>query len=655
MQRDILSLEPDQTNPAMARVTFADGGSYVLPTDAVKAAYDQQQQARQSEMLAYNNSPTPAAQLSQGAAPMQVGADFFQPQPVAPSAPASPSPFNRESGVAPQAPANATALASGIAPQAPTHVAPPPRAASPAPAQQPAGSQAQPGSSFNPHDLAEIIALKKAGYNWTAQDEAMHALHPNLSRAELLAYRNTGSGTKAISQQDWAKRAQQGTVLPTSTQTSITGKAPIDQSELDKITQAQLNAANANADYLKAASDAKREELRLKAVSDKEAADRLQSDVAKRETAWQNAWNKFQDDNETGNKVDPNRLFKSGGIGAGLAIIGAALERAGSVYAHQSGPTTLDKMLDRDIRAQEADIAARRGRANNQLMILSQQFGSIDAGKVALKISQKQALDSKLGELMATNAAPAEAKRLDAERKQLQASILSDAAKLKALYGGTISETTQGQVMYPQAARAGGPRYSAKGLNAAEHQGREENRKDIEIGIKAGAPDRERAERLGERMAQLAGARDAMTEYFQSIGLQRDPKSGKWVKPPEFDHPLYGPLDSTVLAWSDRSNVARAALRNATEAFGRAQSGAAISTEEREAFDNLVAGGNMRDSDAAANEIERMINDRMKYLGAGAGGAASDIVSRGVIREKQKTFQSNKDDAAVQPYQAGTK
>lgn len=628
MQREITDLTPDPTNPAISRASFADGSIYALPTATIQPLYEQQMQARRGQMTAQNAAPN----FTAWAPGEQSSAQKTEPQ---------------VSDVGLQYSA------------APPMVSTPPEV-NYTPAEPPAVAPSQPQRQAMDPDLAELTMLRQAGHRWTLQDEAEHRLHPELTRAQLLAYRAQGGGQRAVTQADLQRAASQSVAVPVAQTTTVSGKAPVSDAELQRVTDSQIKAADAGANAMTAQHRADAATADARYLLAQNEAERQKHELATREAAWNDRWSKLQqqlDPNNEQNQVDPDRYMSNKGAFYGLlAMIGGFMRGFAAGYnGQQPGQSPIDRAIERDIRAQEVAIQTNRANANSQLMRLSQEFGSLEAGKIALGIAQRQALENKAASLQLQRMDPVAASNVEAFRADAQAKIAAQAAQLKALYGGTISETQQAQMMRPQAARAGGPRYNERAIQGGINEQRGEVRKDVEVGMKAEAPNRERAERLGERVSQLGGALDAAREYFQSIGLTRDPESGKWVKPAGFDHPLYGPVDTTVGHWSDRTNVARAAKKNANEAFGRAQSGAAISKEEREAFDEMIGGSNWTDADAAANELERALTGRMKYLGAGAGGQASDLVTQGVTRERQKTFNQNRNEAAVQPYIPGTK
>ena len=490
-QREITDLQPTG-NPDISRVTFADGLSYPVPTGPIQQAYQEQQRAKQASMLA-SNMPI------SGGNGMQQAADFLRPQP---GAPAATSPVGSH--------ANPPPVSQPYQPPTPSPV-------QSIPEQQIGGSR-------------EVGLLNAAGVKWSPQDEAM-AQASGLNRMQVAAARTPQAVTPKITQQQWQQRAGQGTVLPTAQSTTVSGRAPgVSDAEVQSIANKQLQAADETAKALSFEAQAKQESARATAATAQQIADQKQAEIVKKDAEWKQAWGQFNEKfaSDSENKVDPNRWFQhSGALGGALAIIGGGLTEAANILSGRSGPNALDKIIDRDIRAQEADIQSRRGAANNQLMILSQQFGSLEAGKVALGVAQRQAIETKLDTLLQNNPnmLAADKSRINAAKLDLQAKAEKQAADLKAIYGGTVNQTTQGQVVYPQAQKVTGGGYNLGKINAEVRGNQEYDLKAAEAGQKTVAPE------VAQHQAGMEASKEGMQQIAAAQGFNYDSKTGQWTKP----------------------------------------------------------------------------------------------------------------------------
>ena len=298
--------------------------------------------------------------------------------------------------------------------------------------------------------------------------------------------------------------------------------------------------------------------------------------------------------------------------------------------------------------------AQRRSRAR-----LSQQWGSIESGRQALKVAQLDAINSKLKDSALQASDPATKAAIDAKVAETDAMTAEETAKLKATYGGQESMQLQGTVERP---KKGGVAIDYGKLATLRSGLREEGRKDIELGIKADQQrhgtgeqsDQGRAERLGGKLAELNQVLKAQEDYNKSVGLKMNPKTGEYEQ--SSDHPLYGPVD-TVRSWmgahgrSKEANDALAKRKILAETYGRAQSGAAISDQEREAFDEQIGGTSAADAASAANAFRSSILAKMEAIRAGAGTGATEIYDANKRRERNRQSALS----GVEPYQPQVK
>lgn len=111
--------------------------------------------------------------------------------------------------------------------------------------------------------------------------------------------------------------------------------------------------------------------------------------VADKQVAYDIAQSKYNNFSE----IDQDRIWRKKGTGASiLAVIGASLGAFGSALTKTPNFALeiINSAIDRDIRAQEQEIAINREAAGNALADLQRQTGSLDLAKSALGALQTQ-------------------------------------------------------------------------------------------------------------------------------------------------------------------------------------------------------------------------------------------------------------------------
>lgn len=466
----------------------------------------------------------------------------------------------------------------------------------------------------------------------------------------LMASRNPV--TPGISQAQIDKMAQTGTYVAQAESRSVSGGNPEAYADITQIDQARREAASDAwiADRLQA--QANLDNAQARAVAARQQAEVATAQQSEADTRWQKKWDAFQTENDPrnpDNQVDPGRLFRGPGIIGGiLAAIGDAYSAKGAVLAHQSPPQSrVMQMVDNDLRAQQLNIMQRGQAANNKLSQLSREWGSLEAGKQALKVQQLQAIDAQLQATAAKTTDPAVRARIDADSSARHAAIDAETARLKAIYGGQETRQQQGSIMRPRAASGGGVNHGKylDNLEKIRASLREDRKLDIEetkANASLGEQTQGRAQQAAKDLAAIGSSRQAAEEYYKSIGLQRD-KSGKWVS--GGDNPLRGPVDTarnaTPLTASEAAREAEARRAIAVEAYGRFRSQGAINDEERKEFERQFSAG--ADAAARANALEADLEAREKALRAGAGTSASNQFNQAYRQESLRTIQRHLD------------
>lgn len=117
--------------------------------------------------------------------------------------------------------------------------------------------------------------------------------------------------------------------------------------------------------------------------------------VAEKQVAYDIAQSKYNNFSE----IDQDRIWRKKGTGASiLAVIGSALGAFGSALTKTPNFALeiINGAIDRDIRAQEQEIAINRESAQNALADLQRQLGSMDLAKAALGAIQTQRVQLQL-------------------------------------------------------------------------------------------------------------------------------------------------------------------------------------------------------------------------------------------------------------------
>lgn len=469
-----------------------------------------------------------------------------------------------------------------------------------------------------------------------------------LRQAAMAASQRVVPGRAAITPQDiQAKQAwnDKGLVATQGSEARV-GASPEAYQDIEKIQQDREEAIMNQSIADKLQANANLDAAKANAIAAQRAHEMEAAEQAQREQAWQEKYDAFQQKyNPENDKVDPGRFFKRAGvIGSAMAIIGAGLEASAAARRGTSNPQTVMRLIDNDIRSQEADIRTRGMQANNQLAQLSREWGSVENGKQALKSLQLNAIGQRAAQVAAQTNDPAIKAQIDAHAQAALSQSAEHMAALKAQYGGQLNEQRSGVIMRPQEAVAGGVVTDRGKLFQNMVTANKSVADQQELAIKAkeaGSKHAEQAQGHAQQAATALAPFEAITAATdataKSVGLVRD-QTGKWVMPAKADNPLRGAWDTTAGRWSDKAAEARANLRNSTQAIGRALSGAAISEDEQKQFLEMLPSGNMDDA-ARMNALETMIEARKQSLLAGAGveGAKAYNASKQALGEMRKT------------------
>lgn len=165
-------------------------------------------------------------------------------------------------------------------------------------------------------------------------------------------------------------------------------------------------------------------------------------------------------DKAASNKVDPGRLFSdSGAAFSFLAILGGAI---GGYNAAKRGDgqnrfmDQLNRVIDRDISAQEHNIDSEKWQANqaqNQLAALERSGMNRAAAKATLKQSMLQAFDARLGAINSSKLSADAKANIEAARADTQAKLANAQAQRESM-----------MFVAPQVVQTGGVQADAKAM-----------------------------------------------------------------------------------------------------------------------------------------------------------------------------------------------
>jgi len=263
-------------------------------------------------------------------------------------------------------------VAPNFTPAAPAAPATPPQSAPP-PANSPAG-EAGPAPKFDPGQALASAAMQEA-------------LNPYKYQA----------GTAG--NVDKYGRPLQKIEVPQTKASAVQGATAYDPEGVAKFQRAQMEAAYAKSEADKKAAQTSFEASQLESVALQKEAERQAAEQRGLEENFNNklAGLQAQATAAAGEKINPNRMFDNM---SAFGKIGLVLAAAAGGYANPRGPNQImqmvDSMVNDDIRAQEDALRAKRGTVDNALARMAREWGSIEAGRIALKMAQKEAVISQI-------------------------------------------------------------------------------------------------------------------------------------------------------------------------------------------------------------------------------------------------------------------
>ena len=512
------------------------------------------------------------------------------------------------------------------------------------------GNQSQSQEPGNPLLSAGLQALGATPRDVAAQ-YALQQTGRNVDLPTLLAAKKTqvmpGSpamtpGTEA-NQFPWR----------TSMQRTTEGAKPIDEDRWGNVQRLAGEAVEAQSRAQLAEGQAAQETARAQAESAAQLHQQMEAQQARQEASWQDQHQRLLQEVDDASKSEPDQkrwFAEHGAVGSIFAILGSMAQGYGMGLHGQFGPSMLERFVNNDIALQQRQIELRGANARNKLADLSQQYGSLEAGKAALRASQLRLADAQLGQIAATAKQPAIQANIAAQKAQMQKQIAEADYNLRAAAMGTQKTSEAAQYMLPRKATAGGVRtsYNLGGVL-------EQSNKEREFQSKEGEEAQKQAGTIAEKAEFTNTAIKAADEYAEAAGFVRG-KNGQWEAPRGFDHPLFGPIDTTIGysrfggLWDNKETESRrlaaqkleeaaAAGRRAkyTRAAGGAggeEGGGPVNTHDQEV--TMLLGNSPKNSPAAVNSYIENLKSRGQAIRAGQTGRGVEKFNQGLKREERR-------------------
>lgn len=497
--------------PGAALVTAPDGSRFTVP----KSALPPQLSLAARGATAQNMSmPEPAAPAMMSSAPQQTAQDFTQWDPAAQRPQSTQSP-------APQS----SAQNMSVAPPEPQQPNRSELNYTPAPEEQP--QQAQ--QAVSPMRVGPIPL---GGNRYQFPDGSVRVYTP---------------GTAAYNP---SRDAAQRVAVPVSRTTQTSGVTDFDPEAAKRIQEKEqlaylkkLEAQQATYDNDLALQGAMATELD-KVAQKQEAEYRAQEDSFKSRKA------ALEDDAKSvaTKSVNPNRVFQNMST---WQKIGFALAGALSSYATKGQRNLpmeqLNAVIDRDVRAQELEIRQKGAQTDNALARLSQEWGSLQAGKAALQAQQREAAKQRLIYQGLEAGRPIQYIQNLAAFQALEAAQAKDLENARIASQGVSTQATQAAMASPRAATGGGFRQETMRERGerldvdAKELGNAKKAKELSGEITGEELNKQLVD-YGNQRAKVAGVQSSLGAVIDDFGIKKTEKG--WV--PTKDIPGYGTLGSAV-------------------------------------------------------------------------------------------------------------
>lgn len=516
----------------------------------------------------------------------------------------------------------------GTAPQAQPKTAAPIEPIAPLPVQsQRQQAQPMPIPNAAPQQMQDTGAQDAARNTMTPYGLPLQDVRDIVSRPVYQPGRAAYDPRKEIAQQ---------VAVPVSTQTQTVGAKPFEKDQYLEVQQKEREAQQmkADADMLAASNDV---------ATQRATASELQSiyeDQQAKQRAAEDRYNagmvQLTDEAKqvAQKKVNPTQVFDNmGTMQKALFALSAGL--GGYATQGRSNQTLdmLQNLMAADINAQQNQINREQGQADNALARLSQRWGSLEAGRSALKVQQYEVLKQKLA-AQAAEIGTAKAKaNADAQAKLLEAQQQRELVVLQNAARGQTTETTVSQMRAPIAGVAGGYRAPTEAEldkriareQALRKSGQEIVGSGLENELKGqklagGGPENQekidaQVSQYGTRQAANVAAKEALDRFVAENDIKRG-KDGNLLPPSDIAG--FGRLGQHApnAITSQQGINNRAAIEQIVFNKVQAAFGAANDAQVKMISDIVIGNGTPEHITSQLNQIDHTIQAQAKNIEA---------------------------------------
>ena len=408
----------------------------------------------------------------------------------------------------------------------------------------------------------------------------------------------------------------------TQGQRSLEGARPIDEPRWGHVQKLAGQAVEAQARAQLAEGQATQDVATAQATAAQQLHQQMQAEQATREQQYQAQHQQLLSELDSASKSTPdqNRWFKEhGATGTIFAILGSMAQGYVQGLHGQVGPSMLERFINQDVNQQNMDLERRGAAAKNKLADLSQQWGSVEAGRAALRSSQLRLADAQLNQVAASAREPATKARVEAMKADLQRQIAESDFNLRQAAQGTSKVTQAGQYVQPTAARAGGvvTKYGPLAPGQPDEK----------------APTAEQMQKFGE----FTDVRDRVISLAKQYGLNYDPATNRVTAPAGWSNPLgsdvYGEsMRSHTRAASEQQQRLRAETDQIIPLYTHAQMGR-VTEQDLEIARKNFYGENPAQTPHALNAVLQTVDHELKAWGGAVPNKERFTATRGIKRE----------------------
>lgn len=308
-----------------------------------------------------------------------------------------------------------------------------------------------------------------------AQPQGRAALQPIARTATGVIVRDpvTGQmaehtyGSPGVSKAQLQKRAADSVAVPVSQSQAVQGGFERNADYEEQLANANIDqklATQTRADVEQANAQREADFYSQQVATQQALARREQQTLQETQALHQRDLQRLQAAQEDVRafKVDPTRSFSGVGgtlkligatIAAGLGALGAGLARTPNVSLE-----IINRGLDRDVAAQESELAAKKESANNLLRQWTESGASLEQAKAAVKAQQLEYVKSQVGQIAAVNKSAAVQANAQALTAELDKSLAEQLERYRIESLGKRTAEVTSRMATPQAGSAGGIR-----------------------------------------------------------------------------------------------------------------------------------------------------------------------------------------------------